>query len=178
MGRLITAVGTVGSPKSKRLVECPSEEIVWRKKLLTTVAAALCCEIGSSVSPFYLRRWVYANRRNDGALAKLFCFSVWLTPHVQNDAEVGVYSKTTAAFIYRQAAERMPRLLLVAAFAESEAVNNMRSFMDSWRKAEEMLSDEDVKVLDVLDKKDLGAFLYWSLNECQRGWPLVPYQPK
>jgi hypothetical protein len=98
---------------------------------------------------------------------------VWLTPHIQNDAEVGVYSKTTAAFVYRQAAERIPRLLLVAAFAGNESVYKMRSFMESWITAEEMLSDEDVKIIDALDEKDLGAFLYWLLNERQRCWTLV-----
>jgi hypothetical protein len=166
------------SQREMRLAEAIShrertDRVTWRARKIQCVASRLVSEIGNSVSAFPLQRWVYANRGNDVHLANLFSLSVWLTPHIQNDAEVGVYSKTTAAFVYRQAAERIPRLLLVAAFAGNESVYKMRSFMESWITAEEMLSDEDVKIIDALDEKDLGAFLYWLLNERQRCWTLV-----
>jgi hypothetical protein len=94
-----------------------------------------------------------------------FNFTAWLTPHVADDAEVGVYSKTVTARIYREAADSIPRLILVAAFGQPEIVRSMQSFMQQWEQAEHSLTGDSADMIEYLDEKDRGPFLYWMINE-------------
>ncbi len=98
-------------------------------------------------------------------MAAFFCFCCWVAPHIPDDAEVGVYSRTSTAKVYRTAARRIPELILVAAFGEAAGVRSMQGFMRLWEHAEQTLSRDDFRLLGSLDERDHGPFLFWLLNE-------------
>ena len=139
----------------------------WKYSRVQDVALSICSEIQNSLSPAALMRWVTLMRyREEGTkLVELFCFASWLLPHITDDAEVGVYSKTLTARVYRAAAKEMPRMILLSAFGAEPDLHNMRGFMRQWEQAEKMLTGEDYAVLGNLDEKDMGPFLFWLLNE-------------
>ena len=101
----------------------------------------------------------------DSKLAEVFCFSTWTAPVVCDYSSNGAYSNGIAARIYKQAAERMPSLLLLAAFSKKDVVQNMQGFMDNWERAESRFTKDDLALLEQIDAKDRGPFLYWLLNE-------------
>jgi hypothetical protein len=105
------------------------------------------------------------NRGDESSLAAFFCFCCWLAPHVPDDAEIGVYSRTLTAKVYRTAAKLMPKMILVAAFGEEMGVRSMQRFMQQWEHAERTHSHDDFKMLESLDERDHGPFLFWLLNE-------------
>lgn len=59
----------------------------------------------------------------------------------------------------------MPRLLLVSAFGHEDVAQNVKYFLEQLEHAENVLSSEEVAVLDNLVAKDRGPFLYWLVNE-------------
>ena len=128
-------------------------------------AKLLCTEVSLSVRPYALRRFVKKNGELDSKLAEVFCFSTWTAPVVCDYSNNGAYSNSIAAMIYNQAAERMPRLLLLAAFSKKDIVQNMKGFMDNWECAENRFTKDDLALLGQIDVKDRGPFLYWLLNE-------------
>ena len=56
-------------------------------------------------------------------------------------------------------------MILVAAFGEAAGVRSMRGFMQLWEHAERTLSRDDFRLLESLDQRDHGPFLFWLLNE-------------
>jgi hypothetical protein len=138
---------------------------LWTAKRVEAIAWGACAEIRNSLAPIDLYRWVRANRRNDAQLVELFCMSTRLRPHVTDDSHLGVYSRTNRAKVYRSAADRMPKLLVLAAFADPAVVRSMWAFMAQWTRAEETMPDDLIELLESLDMKDRGPFLYWLLNE-------------
>ena len=138
---------------------------VWRESLVRRYAKLLCTEVSLSVRPYALRRFVKKNGELDSKLAEVFCFSTWTAPVVCDYSNNGAYSNGIAARIYNQAAERMPRLLLLAAFSKKDVVQNMQGFMDNWERAESRFTKDDLALLEQIDAKDRGPFLYWLLNE-------------
>ena len=138
---------------------------VWRESLVQRYAKLLCTEVSLSVRPYALRRFVKKNGELDSKLAEVFCFSTWTAPVVCDYGNNGAYSNSIAARIYNEAAERMPRLLLLAAFSKKDIVQNMKGFMDNWERAESRFTKDDLALLEQIDAKDRGPFLYWLLNE-------------
>jgi hypothetical protein len=136
----------------------------WNSSLVKKTTLKLCAEIQNSVKPAAFRRWTRRNRGNESSMAAFFCFCCWVAPHIPDDAEVGVYSRTLAAKVYRTAARRIPEMILVAAFGEAAGVRSMQGFMRLWEHAERTLSD-DFRLLGSLDERDHGPFLFWLLNE-------------
>jgi hypothetical protein len=142
-----------------------AEERLWKAKVIESLALDICSEIQNSIAPSALRRLIIKLQDNAERMVGFFCFTAWLTPHVADDAEVGVYSKTVTARIYREAADSIPRLILVAAFGQPEIVRSMQSFMQQWEQAEHSLTGDSADMIEYLDEKDRGPFLYWMINE-------------
>ena len=46
-----------------------------------------------------------------------------------------------------QAAQQIPRLLVVSAFGQSAVKQSILTFMEQWEEAERSLSDDDVKLI-------------------------------
>ena len=151
------------------------DSAVWRESLVRRYAKLLCTELSLTLSPFTLRRYLKKNVELDSKLAEVFCFSTWTAPVVCDYSSNGAYSNGIAARIYNQAAERMPRLLLLAAFSKKDVVQNMQGFMDNWERAESRFTKDDLALLEQIDAKDRGPFLYWLLNErcLSVGWQTV-----
>jgi hypothetical protein len=137
----------------------------WNRSLVKKTTLKLCAEIQNSVEPAAFLRWTRRNRGNESSMAAFFCFCCWVVPHIPDDAEVGVYSRTLTAKVYRTAARRIPQMILVAAFGEAAGVRSMRGFMQLWEHAERTLSRDDFRLLGSLDERDHGPFLFWLLNE-------------
>ncbi len=79
-----------------------------------------------------------------------------------------MYSKAPLARAYRAASKQMPIMTLVASFGESDAVRSLREYMGQYVKAETLRSNEYAPLLDVLDQRDTGPFLYWLLNHASK----------
>jgi hypothetical protein len=140
-------------------------ETGWNSSLVKRTTLKLCAEIQNSVEPAAFRRWTRRNRGNESSLAAFFCFCCWVAPHIPDDAEVGVYSSTSTAKVYRTAARRIPEMILLAAYSEAAGVRSMQGFMRLWEHAERTLSRDDFRLLGSLDERDHGPFLFWLLNE-------------
>ena len=56
-------------------------------------------------------------------------------------------------------------MILVAAFGEAAGVRSMQGFMRLWEHAERTHSHDDFRMLESLDERDHGPFLFWLLNE-------------
>ena len=89
-----------------------------------------------------------------------------LAPLIPDHAELGAYSKSLTAKTYRQAAQRMPRLILMSAFGESELAENMVDFLEHLEQAEHSIPDNELRYLENISVKDRGPILYWLINEC------------
>jgi hypothetical protein len=137
----------------------------WRPSRVQSFTTLLCSELSVSLSPYTLHRYVKRNAGLEAKLAELFCFSTWTAPFVSDYSAFGAYSRGIAAKIYTQAARRMPRLLLMAAFSKRETVVNMKGFMDNWERAERRFTKDDLALVEQIDAKDRGPFLYWLINE-------------
>ncbi len=138
---------------------------LWTAKRVEALAWGACEEIRNSLAPTEFYHWVRANRLNDVQLVELFCMSARLKPHITDDSDLGVYSRTYRARVYRGAADRMPKLLVLAAFTQPAVVRSMWAFMAQWEHAEETMPDDYLEMVKSLDLKDRGPFLYWLLNE-------------
>ncbi len=148
-------------------------------------AIDLCEEIENTLNPLLLRRWLAFHTRTrasnswfrganisdaDANLSKLtlvrfFNCTAWLSPQIPDHADIGAYSQSVTASVYKIAAQNMPRLILMAAFGQEEVKTNMQYFMEQLERAEHTLSKADVAMLDNISSKDRGPFLYWLLNE-------------
>jgi hypothetical protein len=149
----------------KTFLTGPDTEDGWDPVRVEMPLRALCSEIGESIAAVVLRRWVLDCTTNSDRLGQLFVLAVRLKPHITDSSDLGVYSKSARSRIYRSLAERMPKLLMLAAYSPPSVVRSLENFMDHWELAEEHLTDVHVGILDNLDGKDRGAFLYWMLNE-------------
>jgi hypothetical protein len=78
---------------------------------------------------------------------------------------MGAYSKSLTALTYKQAAQRMPRLILMSAFGEAELAQNMVYFLEHLEQAERLLTEKDLRLLENVMVKDRGPLLYWLINE-------------
>jgi len=136
----------------------------WRASRVQTVARKVCHEIASTIDPLTMAFSVRNNLQRDSALSGLFCFSAWLAPFIPDYAEIGAFSKHVSSQIYKHAAERMPKLILEAAFGNAEVAQSMRKFMAQWMAAELNVSNGDLELLDQISTKDRGPFLYWLVN--------------
>ena len=56
-------------------------------------------------------------------------------------------------------------MILLAAFGEAAGVQGMQGFLRLWEHAERALSRDDFRLLESLDQRDHGPFLFWLLNE-------------
>ncbi len=137
----------------------------WRASRVQILAHKICNEISYTLDPMQMARCVRQNLSNDTGLASLFCFSAWLAPFIPDYAEIGAYSKHPSALIYHHAAEKMPKLILEAAFGNVEVAQAMRAFMAQWQQAESNVTDQDLEILDTISSKDRGPFLFWLINE-------------
>jgi len=136
----------------------------WRASRVQTVARKVCHEISSTIDPLTMAYCVRSNLQRDSALSGLFCFSAWLAPFIPDYAEIGAYSKHVSSQIYQHAAERMPKLILEAAFGNVEVTQSMRKFMAQWMASDLNVSNGDLELLDQISTKDRGPFLYWLIN--------------
>jgi hypothetical protein len=149
-----------------RSVSPPSEMAsFWDSSLVARITLKLCIEIQNSVEPAALRRWMQRNRGNESRVAAFFCFCCWLAPHIPDDAEIGAYSRTLRAKVYRTAARMLPQMIFVAAFGDAVGVQIMHEFMRLWEHAERTHSQDEFRLLENLDQRDHGPFLFWLLNE-------------
>ena len=98
-------------------------------------------------------------------LLRFFNVTAWLSPQVPDHADIGAYSQSVTASVYKIAAQNMPRLIVMAAFGQEEVKVNMQYFMEQLERAERTLTQADVAMLDNIMAKDRGPFLYWLLNE-------------
>ena len=155
----------------------------WRASRVQTVARKVCHEISSTIDPLTMAYCVRSNLQRDSALSGLFCFSAWLAPFIPDYAEIGAYSKHVSSQIYQHAAERMPKLILEAAFGNVEVTQSMRKFMAQWMASDLNVSNGDLELLDQISTKDRGPFLYWLINERRPSvlprtvWPLLCLVP-
>jgi hypothetical protein len=87
----------------------------WKPAAVYPVARKICFELSSTVSPFKLRRLLAEFKGED--IAKLFCFAAWISPVTPDYSDIGCFSDSSLAHVYRQAATQMPKachLLFVA----------------------------------------------------------------
>jgi hypothetical protein len=138
---------------------------VWRHSRVRDAARKICWELSQSLSPLDLWRWIGKNEDQPLICASLFCFSARLAPHIPDLAEIGAYSKSLTAKTYREAAERMPRLLLLSAFGDAELAGNMKYFLEHLEEAERRISEADLELLAGVMPKDRGPVLYWMIKE-------------
>ena len=149
---------------------------LWKADRLRMCLRKICSELGESIAPLAYRRQFDQVMDLESGLSGLFCFSAWIAPVVSNHSDVGAYSNSTAAMVYKHVATRMPRLILVAAFGKSECGENMKMFMDNAIDAEERITEMDLEMVADITPKDRGPFLYWLLNERALSFYL-PTQP-
>jgi hypothetical protein len=138
---------------------------LWKAERVRMCMRKICSELGESIAPLAYRRQLDQVMDLESGLSGLFCFSAWIAPVVSNHSDVGAYSNSTAAMVYKHVATRMPRLILVAAFGKSECGENMKMFMDNAIDAEERITEMDLEMVADITPKDRGPFLYWLLNE-------------
>jgi hypothetical protein len=98
-------------------------------------------------------------------MSALFCLSAWTASLIPDHADIGAYSNSVKSRIYKKAAEQMPRLLLVSAFGHEDVAQNVKYFLEQLEHAENVLSNEELAVIDNLMAKDRGPFLFWLVNE-------------
>ena len=142
-----------------------ASEVEWQLSRVEDIVHKICFEIAESLSSVKLGQWVRKYHLREAKMAGLFCFSAWLAPVIPDYSDMSCYSKTTKSKIYRTAAEQMPRLILEAAFGDSAVARHMQSFMKEWEEAETSVKGEDLRMLQHIEKKDRGPFLYWLVNE-------------
>jgi len=119
-----------------------------------------------------LQRWVSAHKDDEASLASVFNLSARLARHIPDHAEVGAYANSVKAETYREAADGLPRLLLMSVFGDDELARNVEFFLahleDSRRppsESETAISHEDSRMLKNIVGKDRGPFLYWLVSE-------------
>ena len=137
----------------------------WKATALQSVARKICYELSFTINPVELRRLVNELKGDDAAMASIFCFAAWINPVVPDYSDIGCYSESVAAHVYREAAMKMPKLILEATFGGPEAAASLKKFMAQWQLAEETVTTTDLVMLDNLHVKDRGPFLYWLVNE-------------
>ena len=141
----------------------------WSALQLEVPVRMLCSDIGGTVSPVVMRHWVNAYQTAKHCkMAQLFVLAARLKPHICDASHIGIYSKSSRAKVYRGVAERMPKLLVLAGFSGGMLVRHLELFMRAWKDAEEDFPEEHLAILDGLDGRDHGPFLYWMLNERSR----------
>jgi hypothetical protein len=139
-----------------------------RKKAtkLRKLAEEKCEEMPNSFSPTKMRNFIIKARlRDESLLMSLFCSMVSLSEHLSDSSQVGVYSNTVEAVVYRTAAYEMRKVFVATIFSPPEFCATVRSFFAEWALAEDAVSDHDLKVLDALDNRDKPAFFFWLVNE-------------
>ena len=137
----------------------------WREGHVQACMRKVCGELADSLDPVAYRRQLRHIIQLESSLSGLFCFSAWIGPVVASHSDVGAYSNSITAMIYKLVAERMPRLLLVAAFGKDEVGHTLKSFLDHAIDAEGRITDHDLEMVADINPKDRGPFLYWLLNE-------------
>ena len=137
----------------------------WHHSRVRDAVHKICWELSQSLSPVELWRWIRQNEEQSSILASLFCFAARLVPHIPDLAEIGAYSRSLTAKTYREAAERMPRILLMSAFGNAELGSNMKFFLEHLEEAEKKISDTDLELLAGVMPKDRGPVLYWMIKE-------------
>jgi hypothetical protein len=102
----------------------------WAPSRVEARLRALCCEIGGSISAEVLHRWALNCKTDRSRMAELFVMSTRLKPHVQDYSDLGVYSKSIRSKIYRSLVERMPKVLMLAAYSHTPVVRSLERFME------------------------------------------------
>ena len=162
------------------------DEKLWSTSRIRDFAIALVEEIENTINPVSLQRWLRRYDRTVGCarsaqtsaendkdsvatdkltLLRFFNVTAWLSPQIPDHADIGAYSQSVTASVYKIAAQNMPRLIVMAAFGQEEVKVNMQYFMEQLERAERTLTQADVAMLDNIMAKDRGPFLYWLLNE-------------
>jgi hypothetical protein len=165
------------SPLRKRIADSTDLSPGSLSKLLSErsvrkVCQKVCIEITESFNPTALQRWVSAHKDDEASLASVFNLSARLARHIPDHAEVGAYANSVRAETYREAADGLPRLLLMSVFGDDELARNVEFFLahleDSRRppsESETAISVEDANMLQNIVGKDRGPFLYWLISE-------------
>ena len=86
----------------------------WRRNRVERLAVTMCNDLQDSFHPFKFHKWLRTYQKTPSQIESMFNLATWLGPHIPDDADVGVYSMSVRARVYRLAASKMPRLLLVA----------------------------------------------------------------
>jgi hypothetical protein len=165
--RLVRLLGAK-LPSSRKRVGAHLPDSSWSAMRVEVPVRSLCCDIGGTVSPVVLRHWVNTYNADEDQMAQLFVLAARLKPHICDASDIGIYSKTSKAKVYRGVAERMPKLLVLAGLSQGMLARHLELFMRAWKDAEEDFPEERLAILHGLDGRDHGPFLYWMLNErCQ-----------
>ena len=137
----------------------------WNEGRIESLSETMCEDIKDTLAPRALRRWLRENAKDEEEVAKMFCFCARVKIHITDDSDLGVYSHSSRAKIYRGLAEQMPKLLVIATYCEPAVVRAMELFMEQWEEAEDKIGDEHCDLISAIDPKDIGPFFYWLLNE-------------
>jgi len=143
----------------------------WSESSVKSIVQGVCQEMENTIDPSALHHWIMGIKDNPAELCAYVNISHWLAPHIPDDAEIGVYSKTINAQNYRNAVEQMPKLVMLATFGRSNVVHTLKEFMDQWKEADEMIADEHLGLFDNIVSQDRGPLFFWLLNcatEAQR----------
>jgi hypothetical protein len=162
---ILTRRSTIGTVQSMLSLSRRSDSAAaWHVRVEETVRK-LCDEVQNSFEIFALRRWMRRHHDDESSLAAFFCLFRSLAPHVVDDAELSCFSRAWTAKVYHNAAKHIPKMIWVASFSDKAGVKGMQRFMQQWEHAEETLSTDDCQIVDILDERDRGPFLFWLLNE-------------
>ena len=149
-----------------------SQSMLLSGRSVHRVCMKVCIEISESFGSMSLQRWVSAHKDDEASLASVFNLSARLARHIPDHAEVGAYANSVKAETYREAADGLPRLLLMSVFGDDELARNVEFFLahleDSRRppsESETAISHEDSRMLKNIVGKDRGPFLYWLVSE-------------
>ena len=89
---------------SNRSTDAP----LWQHSQVEKKCREVCSELQNSLDPIALFRWSHKNSDNEAKLMGLFCMSAWIAPHIPDYANIGAYSKSRKAKVYRLAAKQVP----------------------------------------------------------------------
>ena len=137
----------------------------WGKARVESYLRPLVSKMRESFQPSALVSWVQANRHSDMQMVQLFNLSLRIGYLVADDSEVGAYSQTARARVYRYTAHHMPKMIFLATYCSEDIVQDLYNFCAQWEACEVGISDAAVSIIDVLDAKDRGAFLRWLLAD-------------
>ena len=67
-----------------------------------------------------------------------------------------MYSDSVKARIYKQAAEQMPKMFVLAAFGGADIKQSIQTFFSLWEKYEAQFTEADLKIVQLINMQDRG----------------------